>query len=79
MPARRSEHLSPGAVVEALAELADLLAQLLEMAADLAPAHAAAAEAQRPGRADRVLEIHGRAGIGIARLLEQRDAGAMEL
>ncbi len=79
VPARSAEDLAPRTVVVALAELADLAAELLEMPAGLAAADAAAAEAQRPGRAHRVLEVHGGAGVGIPQLLEQRDAGAMEL
>ena len=79
VPARGAEDLAPRTVVVALAELADLAAELLEVPAGLAAADAAAAETQRPGRADRVLEIHRGAGVGIPQLLEQGDAGAMEL
>ena len=77
--ASRCQRVAPktsphGAIVVALTELADLAAELFEMPAGLAAADAAAAEAQRPGRAHRVLEIHRGAGIGIPQLLEQRDA-----
>ena len=79
VPARGAEDLAPRTIVVSLAELADLAAELFEVPAGLAATDAAAAEAQRPGRAHRVLEIHRGARIGIPELLEQGDAGAMEL